>query len=371
MTMTPKGLYIHVPFCRRKCNYCDFCSVSCEGVSDEYIDRLLAEARLYVRDGRIPIDTVYFGGGTPSLLKPSQLERIMSALADAFEIRTDSEITLECNPGTADREGLSAFHRLGVNRLSLGLQSIHENELIALGRIHDFSKFLDTYSTARAVGFDNISVDIMYGIAHQTVGSFEETLKTLLSLSPEHLSVYGLIVEEGTPFFAARDKLPLPDEDAECDMYYLADRLLREAGYLHYEISNYARAGFESRHNLKYWRDLEYIGLGVSAYSYFEGVRYGNTRSLGVYLSGGGIREDVNILTPFDKRYEYAMMRLRLAEGISLSEYERLFGVPFAEGKEEIISDYVSRGLMRIQDGRLSFTAEGFYISNSLLVNIL
>ncbi len=189
MTMTPKGLYIHVPFCRRKCNYCDFCSVSGEGVSDEYIDRLLAEARRYVRDGRIPIDTVYFGGGTPSLLTPSQLERIMSGLADAFEIRPDSEITLECNPGTADREGLTAFRRLGVNRLSLGLQSIHENELIALGRIHDFSKFLDTYSTARAVGFDNISVDIMYGIPHQTAGSFEEMLKTLVSLSPEHLSV--------------------------------------------------------------------------------------------------------------------------------------------------------------------------------------
>ncbi len=163
----------------------------------------------------------------------------------------------------------------------------------------------------------------------------------------------------------------MPDEDAECDMYYLADRLLREAGYLHYEISNYARAGFESRHNLKYWRDMEYIGLGVSAYSYFEGARYGNTRSLGAYLSGGGIREDVNILTPFDKRYEYAMMRLRLAEGISLAEYERLFGVSFTEGKEAIISDYVSRGLMRMLDGRLSFTAEGFYISNSLLVNIL
>ncbi len=369
--MTPKGLYLHIPFCLRKCNYCDFCSVPEKGVADAYIDCLLSEAEGYKRYGKIPIDTVYFGGGTPSLLIRSQLERIMSGLSSVFSLSPDCEITLEVNPGTADGEKLSAYRSLGVNRLSIGLQSIHENELKFLGRIHDFPRFLDTYNSARNAGFDNISVDVMYGIPYQTTASFEQTLRAVIDLVPQHISAYGLIIEEGTPFFSERDKLPLPDEDAECDMYYLADRLLCENGYSHYEVSNYSKLGRESRHNLKYWRDMEYIGLGVSAYSYFKGVRYGNTRSLSDYLSGKGKRADEISLSDADVRYEYAMMRLRLSEGISLGEYERLFGVSFLEGRESLISDYIGKGLMRLDGGRLSFTVRGFYVSNSLLVNLL
>ncbi len=369
--MTPKGLYIHLPYCVRKCAYCDFCSLPEGRVSDSYIDCLIKEARLYTRTDKIAVDTVYLGGGTPSLLTPKQLDFLLSHMKQTFDILTDAEITMEVNPGTVSRDSLAAFRRLGINRLSIGLQSIHENELKILGRIHNFDKFLETYSCARAVGFDNISVDLMYGIPEQTEESFGLCLEKIIDLAPEHISAYGLIVEEGTPFFDRRQSLSLPTEDEECRMYYLADRRLSESGYSHYEISNYARADKESRHNLKYWRDLEYIGLGASAYSYFEGARFGNTRSVEEYLSGEGIRADLCELTESDVQYEYAMMRLRLKEGISLSDYEARFGESFLKGREKLIADYVKAGLLTLEGDRLAFTPCGFYVSNTLLTNLL
>ncbi|MBR2930318.1 MAG: radical SAM family heme chaperone HemW [Clostridia bacterium] len=372
MTTDAVGLYIHIPFCRSKCRYCDFASYGGKTGADIdlYIDALASEIKGYKREERIRAKTVYLGGGTPSLLSPSQLLCILDALRESFDIEEGAEVTLEANPGTVSADTLAAYHALGVNRLSLGLQSIHENELKFLGRIHSYEDFLSSYTAAREVGFDNISVDLMYGIPEQTEASFEETLRSVIALSPEHLSVYGLILEEGTPFFDIKASLPLPDEDAEYRMYLLAIEMLGKAGYSHYEISNYAKAGYRAEHNSIYWKDGEYIGVGCAAYSYFEGERYGNPRSLEAYLRGD-LRCEVEAVDRAAHRFEYAMLALRLKEGIDLGEYERLFGRSFTDGIEDRLDRFISMGLMTMAEGRLAFTDRGFYLSNSVMADIV
>ncbi len=368
MTTKPIGLYVHIPFCKRKCRYCDFCSYA--GVSEterrEYTEALCREIRGYEREKRIAVDTVFFGGGTPSLLEPRELSEILEAVKSAFDVLPDAELTLEANPGTLTRDKLLAYRLLGVNRLSIGLQSIHENELKKLGRIHSYPDFLESYRLAREVGFDNIGVDLMYGIPEQTVDSFGETLASVIAIAPEHISAYGLIIEEGTPFYDERDSLALPDEDSECDMYCLACAMLGEAGYSHYEISNYARAGRESRHNLHYWRDEEYIGVGVAAHSYFEGYRFANPDSIAEYLAAPVVER----LLP-DAETEYVMLAFRLAEGLSLTDYKARFSRGFTEGREDSIRRYTDLGLMLQMGDRLALTERGFYVSNAILSDLL
>lgn len=372
MTTDARGLYVHIPFCRSKCNYCDFCSYPgrFDTEIDAYIDRLLSEAEQYGRGGRLPIDTVYLGGGTPSLLSPRQLDRIFSALYRLFSIAPDAEITMEANPGTLTSDAAREYFSLGVNRVSLGLQSASERELRALGRIHTFPDFLNSFELLRGVGFANISIDLMYGIPHQTPDSFRETLSRVVALAPEHISAYGLIVEEGTPFYDCRDTLPLPTEDEECEMYGIAAEYLRDGGYRHYEISNYAKPGFESRHNLKYWRDEEYIGIGAAAYSYFLGKRYGNPRSLDLYMASAPV-EGLDIPKGEDEEFEYAMMHLRLSEGIDLASFERRFGKSFTKGKEDKLRRYLSMGLLTYDEKRVALTERGFYLSNAIMADIL
>lgn len=372
MTTDALGLYVHVPFCKAKCNYCDFCSYPSlyESSADAYIDRVISEAESYRAAEKLAVDTVYFGGGTPSLLAPRQLEKLMLSLRDVFLISPDAEITIEANPGTLTKQKLRGYKSLGFNRISLGLQSIHENELKFLGRIHDFGDFLKSYSMARECGFDNVSIDLMYGIPSQTKATFEKTLTRVIELKPEHVSVYGLIIEEGTPFYKAVDKLPLPSEDEECDMYTLAAKMLAECGYEHYEISNYATAGKTSRHNLKYWRDEEYIGLGAAAYSYFGNKRYGNVRSFDSYMQGAPY-ENVDQLDREGEMFEYAMMHLRLSEGIPLAGYKERFGIPFTEGREEKLAAYSALGLVNLSRERVSLTESGFYLSNTIMADIL
>ncbi len=336
-----------------------------------YVDKLLEEAKGYSVKETEFFDTLYFGGGTPSLLPPPELERLVAGLFDSFNFAKDTEFTVEVNPGTLTERWMKTAARLGVNRVSIGLQSIHENELKFLGRIHTFDDFLDSYNLLREAGFDNISVDLMYGIPEQTTESFRATVEKVASLSPEHISAYGLIVEEGTPFFDMKDTLPIPDEDTEFDMYYLCDELLSAKRYKHYEISNYARVGKESRHNLKYWTDSEYIGLGAAAYSYYGGRRYGNTRSLEEYLANPFTKVDVTPIDREDEMFEYAMMRLRLSQGIDLPEYYARFGSSFFEGRESKIKRYISLGLMRQEGDSISLTTKGFYLSNSILSDIL
>ena len=362
------GLYIHLPFCVRKCAYCDFCSFAgVDGsVISEYADALASEILSY-RERGFKVDTVFFGGGTPSLLSPEDFLKIMRAVRESFLLSDEAEITLEANPKTLDRKKIESFVSSGVNRISLGLQSIHENELKILGRIHSYSEFLDTYRLCREAGIDNVNVDLMYGLPEQTVESFKETLRAVIDLSPEHISVYGLILEEGTPLYEKQSTLSFPSEDCEYEMHLLADRHLSRAGYCHYEISNYSRAGKESRHNLKYWRCEEYIGVGVSAHSYLDGYRFGRTQSLTEYLRGNREYLNKEYIDRDGEALEKIMLGLRLREGISLKEYEDLFGFDLTEKHREKLITLEKMGYARIYSGRLSLTAEGFYVSNYII----
>ncbi len=368
------GLYVHIPICLKKCNYCDFCSFAAlsDAVRKGYIRRLAEEISGYKREPKILLDTVFFGGGTPSLLSPLEFECIYSAITDSFDICDGAEITLECNPKTLTQEKLMAYKSSGVNRISIGLQSIHENELKILGRIHNFEDFKAAYRMVSESGITNINIDVMYGIPEQTKESFEKTLSSVLDFNPSHISAYGLILEEGTSLWNLRDSLSFPSEDDECDMYALACRMLSERGYLHYEISNYARSGSESRHNLKYWKNREFIGVGVSAYSYFDGKRFGNTRELSEYMSENSaeyISEEAVDIN--DSAYNHIMLGLRLKEGISLSEYRTLYGEDFLSGREAKIRSFVGLGYMKIEDGRLHLTEKGFYVSNTILTELI
>lgn len=373
MTTKPRGLYLHTPFCVRKCNYCDFASFKEADCAwrESYIDTLCHEIEMYAEKG-ISIDTIFFGGGTPSLLSTDEFRRIFDKINETFVVLPNTEFTIEANPKTLTEKKLKSFMSLGVNRLSIGLQSIHENEQKILGRIHNYDDFLSTYHMARRLGIKNINVDLMYGIPEQTMESFGKTLESVIALAPEHISLYGLILEEGTPLYNARECLAFPTEDDECDMYYLATDLMRKNGYLHYEVSNYAREGFACRHNMKYWHADEYIGVGLAAHSYYSGVRYGNGGDATEYLAGDYAKYDSgDLLDNESLAYEYVMLHLRLADGFALSEYQERFGVDFCHGREEILSVMEKNGLLSMENGRISLTERGFYVSNNILTELL
>lgn len=372
MATDPIGLYVHIPFCVRKCNYCDFFSgAASEETILRYTDALVEEIKGYEREKKISVDSIFFGGGTPSILPSDQFERIVNAIRASFEIVDNTEFTVEVNPGAVSHEKLLVYNRLGVNRLSIGLQSIHENELKKLGRIHTFADFLETYNISREVGFRNINVDLMYGIPNQTKESFYQTLKTVLEISVEHISCYGLIVEEGTPFFAEKNSLALPSEDEEADMYFMAAGELCRSGYRHYEISNYSKSGKECRHNLKYWRDKEYVGVGASAHSYYNSERYYNVADLNKYISEPSLPIKNASRALRKDPFEYAMLNLRLADGLSLSEYKGIFSEDFTEGKESELEKLINEGYMELEGDLLHFTDKGFYVSNTILSILL
>lgn len=372
--MKKLGIYIHIPFCVQKCLYCDFCSFPrCDGDTVErYVSALCRDIE---RQGEIlgsrEVDTVYFGGGTPTLLPISAFERIMAALTKSFNLDPDCSVSSECNPATVDLEYLMALRALGVNRLSIGLQSADGDELRALGRIHSFEDFKDTFADARRAGFEDISVDLMYGIPRQTVDSFKRTLCRVVDLAPDHISAYGLKVEEGTPFGRMGDRLVLPDEDEEVKMYILCSEYLREMGYNKYEISNFARKGYESRHNLRYWRGEDYIGLGVSAHSYIDGVRFANSRDIEGYISGADIVCERAEIGAEEQMTEYVMLRMRLAEGVSEAEFRDRFGIGFLEVYGERLSRYIEGGYVIREGDRVAFSDRGFFLSNYILSDIL
>lgn len=373
METKPIGLYVHIPFCKRKCNYCDFCSVPAEDDAvAKYIDSLNEEIKSYKRLEKIKVDSIFIGGGTPSYISASNILKITDTIRNSFLVTDDVEFTIEINPGTLDVEKAIAFEKAGVNRVSIGMQSIHENELKKLGRIHNYNEFVSAFEIVKKYITDNINVDIMYAIPNQTKESFERTLESVIELQPTHISCYGLIIEEGTPFFDWKDSLMLPGEEDEVLMYTLADSLLCNAGYEHYEISNYAKPGYRCVHNLKYWKDEEYIGVGISAHSYYEGKRYSNTCDFNEYYNSCGekyrkVQAHIKGKDPF----EYAMLALRLSDGFSLSEYEALFGKSFLDGKEMLINKYEANGLMKIDGDRIKITSKGFYLSNALLTELL
>ena len=367
------GLYVHIPYCVKKCNYCDFCSLpqGGAGVPDEYVEALCTEILSYEKNDKICLDTVYLGGGTPSLLSSAQMKRIMLTIRKSFSLSENTEITFEANPGTLTEEKAVAYKELGFNRVSLGLQSIHEKEMKKLGRIHNYQDFISSFNLLRRVGFDNINVDLMYGIPYQSKESFEETLNAVIELSPEHISAYGLILEDGTPLFFEKDTLPIPTQDEECDMYDMCSNLLKNAGYEHYEISNYSKPGRRSRHNMLYWNLADYIGVGAAAHSYFDGARYSNTDNVEEYISSAIAGNCDRVQSEVDAEFEYVMLKARLSDGFLLSDYEERFGHSFTTGKERLLAKFQEQGFMTISDERIALTENGFYLSNSILVEIL
>ena len=372
------GLYVHIPFCLSKCAYCDFCSFSTkdESLIDGYVNALCNEIYSY-REKGISVDTVFFGGGTPSLLSPDSFKKIVNSINFTFDLSELSEFTVEVNPKTLSRDKLLQYISRGVNRISIGMQSIHENELKKLGRIHNYSDFLNTYKLCRELGISNINVDIMYGIPDQTVESFKSTLEQIVSLKPEHLSVYSLIVEPGTPLSENINALDIPDDDCVFDMYQACCSLLSSKGYEHYEISNFALPTFDCKHNLKYWNTDEYIGVGLSAHSYFGDYRFSNTatkddeRLLIDYIKGQFTHTERTVIDINDAVYEYIMLRLRLKDGIILSSFKERFGFDFVSGREDKIKRFVNLGLATLTKDVFSLTEQGLFLSNAILVELL
>ncbi len=371
--MNKLGVYIHIPFCIKKCNYCDFCSFAGRENEDFYaytreLCRRIKEFALS-RSGQA-VDTVYFGGGTPTLMPVDCFALVMQVLRDSFVLDETAEITVECNPASIDGKGLAALRKMGINRISIGLQSADDHELGLLGRPHCFEDFCRCFADARKAGFDNISVDLMYGIPDQTLDSFKASLDALCALQPEHISAYGLKIEEGTAFAAQRDSLSLPDEDSEYEMYELCNDVLSGHGYHRYEISNFAREGKESKHNLRYWRLRDYMGFGVAAHSCIDGERFGNSRDINAFLQGRDITEQRSQIGPRERLFEYVMLSMRLAEGLDLDEYKRLSGRDFKEDFPTL-RQYVSAGFMTECNGKTAFTTKGFFVSNSILAQML
>ena len=395
----PLGLYIHIPFCKSKCAYCDFYSMS--GSTDDdmrrYTDALLLQMEDYSKAAKAyPVDTVFIGGGTPTVLPVKCMSDILDGIHHFFDVAKGAEFTMEANPATISQNTLSKYRHAGVNRLSIGLQSANSDELSALSRIHTKTDFEASYLAARKAGYENINVDIMFGIPFQTLESFTRTLDYVTSLEPEHISMYGLKIEDGTPFALSRDTLVLPDEDTEADMYFDGIRYLEAKGFRHYEISNFALPGYECRHNLKYWNCDEYLGLGCAAHSYFRGLRFSFKRNMGLYcdaleadISSGGMLTDDGIsltseqygatelidelytISPEERVGEYIMLRLRLSDGISSSRFRERFGLNFDALYGRRLKVYIDNGFMTYDGDSYAFTPKGMYVSSYILSNIL
>ena len=377
--MQKLGLYIHVPFCKQKCNYCDFYSLGCsESKIPEYVSALCKHMeREASRYKDYEIDTVFFGGGTPSLIAPNDFERLTNQMKKCFHITQGAEFSIEANPGTLSREKLNCYKKCGVNRLSIGLQSTDDGCLKALGRIHTLEEFKSSYFLARQCGFDNINVDVMYGLPDQTLRDLEKTITDVCEFNPEHVSAYCLKIEENTPFYNLRQTLVLPSDDEESQMYFaLCDRLEKN-GYLQYEISNFAKKGARCVHNLKYWLSEEYVGFGPSAHSYFQGKRYYYENSLENYIKTldcvdnlpERIYEEDTELSVNGKD-EYVMLKMRLSDGVNEKEFFDRFGTSFISEYSDILK-YVSDGFVKYENGAYSFTPKGFFVSNHILSKIL
>lgn len=371
-------LYIHIPFCVKKCAYCDFLSFPAdEGTKRRYVEKLMEEIRTMgavCRDNTV--STVFVGGGTPSILKGEWMEELFSVLRENFSLEPDAEISMEANPGTVTKEKLFSYRRAGINRLSFGLQSAKERELSALGRIHSFEDFLESFRAARECGFENINVDLMSALPGQTADSWMETLKRTAELSPEHISAYSLIVEEGTPFYEAygseAGRKLLPDEETEREMYHRTKAFLRECGYERYEISNYAKPGFACRHNIGYWTGVPYLGLGLGAASYLNRKRFSGHADMEAYLaSAAGTYENEVQLTKKDMEEEFFFLGLRLTKGVSLAEFKEQFGEDAAAVYPGVMERFVKEGAANLSGGRFFLTDYGMDVSNYVMAEFL
>ena len=348
------SLYIHIPFCVRKCGYCDFLSAPAdEKARDRYVQALLMEIERYqgTETADRKIKTLYIGGGTPSILSVDQLDCIMQKIKYTFNFCDDIEASMEMNPGTASKEKCRALYQMGINKLSIGLQSTNDMELKTLGRIHSYEDFINTYTWCREAGFQNINVDLMAALPYQTVESYTTGLRKIIRLAPEHISAYSLILEEGTPFYQKYNSgcYPLPDEEQERLMYRETEQILAQAGYERYEISNYAKKGYACRHNLVYWQGGDYLGLGLGSSSYMDGVRFHNTTDFNTYVNQGAYVEDREELSVQAKMEEFMFLGLRVMAGVSGTEFEKRFGKTMEDVYGDVLRKHEEEGLLQIE----------------------
>ena len=394
----PVSVYLHFPFCIRKCRYCDFLSGPAgEEEREEYISLLCREIKLRAGEllspagTALPVDTIFVGGGTPSLMTPAQAFRVMDAVRSSYSVCDDAEISMEVNPGTADAEKLAAFKEAGFNRLSIGVQSFDDAELRLLGRIHTAAQARKVFEAARSAGFENVNLDLMSGLPGQNMEAWSRTLKEAVSLQPEHLSAYSLIIEEGTPFSSMLDagKLPdLPSEEEDRRIYHFTKQFLAENGYLRYEISNYAREGYECRHNCGYWTGHAYLGMGLGSSSYLGEERFRNPNKMDVYLNAinagnlPALRCERQILTADDKMEEFMFLGLRMAEGISEREFERRFGVRLEDKFGDVLRRHLAQKVIRRisstgdstdgrNDIRIALTEYGMDVANYVMADYM
>ncbi|MDO4553441.1 MAG: radical SAM family heme chaperone HemW [Bacillota bacterium] len=389
---TTTGLYIHIPFCAAKCRYCDFLSFAGQGeeIRERYVQALKKELRLdaaAVGSAITAVDSVFIGGGTPSLLTPAQLASLLEEIAGVFPLTRDPEITMEANPGTLTEEKLRACRTAGIKRLSLGVQSLDAGLLRFMGRIHSPEEFLENYALARRCGFENINLDLIFGIPGQSLSQWQSTLEQALSLEPEHLSFYSLQIEEGTAFYEMEQKgeLKLPDQEADRQMYHWALERLDRAAYLHYEISNAAKNGFLCRHNLKYWSMEDYLGAGLGAHSFIGGLRFSNETALGRYLEcleAAPPREDPpcgpavvwrHRNTEQDQLSDFLFTGLRKTHGVSLSEFSRRFGAAPEVLFPQAVPKHLAAGLLEKDEAadRLRLTSRGLDLFNLVLRDLV
>lgn len=363
------GIYIHIPFCRAKCGYCDFNSFPpMERQTEEYANELIREIKESPYRGEAA-DTVFIGGGTPSLIPPYYIEEILTAVNGAFPFKADCEITTEANPESISREGLKAYKRAGVNRISMGVQSFNDSELKTLGRIHNSYQALTAYNMIREEGFKNVNLDLMFSFPGQSLESYEESLYRALELNPEHISAYSLIIEENTLFYK-KYKNYQTNEDLDRIMYRKTNEILEAAGYGRYEFSNFAKPGYECRHNLGYWKRYNYLGFGLSARSFYNNIRFSNTDSFEEYLKG--TKENYReALTEKDIIGEFMFLGLRLKEGISFREFKELFKKDIFSIFGGVIEKYKKYGLLSFDENRLWLTKEGIDVSNTIFAEFL
>lgn len=377
MKIKDMELYIHIPFCRKKCNYCDFCSFpSSKGQVEAYMAQLESEIRAWGESlpGR-KISTVFIGGGTPSLLNAGQIRHLMQTVRDSFQVEKKAEITMEANPGTVSFDRLKGYLEAGVSRLSFGLQSMQEEELQYLGRIHSREDFLSGFEAARAAGFQNISVDLMSGIPKQTMESFEDTLRKTAKLGPEHISAYSLIIEDGTPF-AEDENLEelLPSEEDDVRMYEMTEKILEEYGYHKYEISNYSKPGYECRHNLGYWSRIPYLGVGLNAASYLEEKRFQQTESMKEYLDQKNFLryfEEARPLSWEEQAEEFMFLGLRRTAGVKETEFEECLGRSMESVYGPVIEKAEKGGWIKRNPDQIALTQQGILFSNQVLSEFL
>lgn len=363
------GVYIHIPFCIKKCDYCDFISYcNKEDLVEEYVENLIKEIEQELNKDEYKIKTLYIGGGTPSSIDSKYIVNILDKIKENQKIE-NAEITIEVNPGTVTHQKLLDYKNAGINRLSIGLQETHDKLLKQIGRIHTYEEFLNTYNLSRTIGFKNINVDLMIGLPDQNIQSIKENLERIIKINPEHISVYSLILEEGTKLYKKyKDKeIELPDEELERNMYWYVKNTLENNGYTHYEISNFAKKGYESKHNLDCWKQKEYIGIGLSAHSYLNGIRYSNQETkngqtpFGPILYSKIIHEEQNIE---DMKKEYMLLGLRKIEGVSVQEFKNKFGEnPIFLFRNEF-NKLVKENLLEIDGNAIKLTNKGLDLAN-------